>query len=266
MRKLINVLLSLFVVMQLSIPCTANSKLTEHNIMTKSEISVESEEFIEMKSCGLIPDEVISYIERAERENPNAKISLITTISENEKGMISYTNYRTYGNHELADWIVHVTNAHDMQNIISGNNAGGFCSTMLFAAATNSISYVIPFYSYAVTASMYLLGNTPYTANPGNKLNAAPAYDTYCKFTFVKWNGNWSLGVQSFYATLTTISWYLYLQSTNMQYSGVLSYNISLASNYYNNPDYTAVQYYQSGGLIEQRPTITIGNAQFNLY
>lgn len=41
---------------------------------------------------------------------------------------------------------------------------------------------------------------------------------------------------------------------------------IVLASNYYNNPDYTAVQYYQSGGLIEQRPTITIGNAQFYLY
>lgn len=137
---------------------------------------------------------------------------------------------------------------------------------MLFTAAVNSISYVIPFYSYAVTANLFILGNTAYTAGTGDKLNAAPAYSTYCKFTFVKWNGNWSLGVQSYSATLTTIAWYLYLQSTGIQYTGVGSYYVTRASNYYSNPDYIAVQYYQSGSLIEQRPILTIGSRSFYLY
>lgn len=267
MKKVLKLILALLVTIQFTVPCKAANDDSNHETLTTvRKIACDSEEFIAMKSEGHIPNEVLKYIEKAMLRNPDAEVSLIVDNSGNTRDNPTYTNYRTYGNHELADWVVHVQTAHNMQNVISGSSSGGFASTMLFSAAVNSISYVIPFYSYAVTAAQFILGNSSYTAGTGDKLNAAPSYSTYCKFTFVKWNGNWSLGVQSYNATLRTIAWYLYLQSTGTQYTGVGNYYLTRLSNYYSNPDYMAVQYYQTGGLIEQRPVLSIGTASFYLY
>ena len=232
------------------------------------EISIDSEEFSTIRESGKLPKEVLNYIDETRSKYPNAKVTI--TIPEKSLGAKGttdyYTNYRTYGGHQLADHIVTVSNAHNMKNVKTGTTAGHFASNVLYYVGTTLISSVVPFYQYAVDASNYLLSLTSYTADPGDKVNAAPAYTTKCKFTFVKWNNAWSLGVQSFNATNTTTSWYIYLKAINRQATKTVTYNKNIKSSHYNSPDSAAVQYYQSGGLIDPKPKVTLGNASFYLY
>ncbi len=236
--------------------------------MSANSISVNSNTFQTLIENGNIPREVLDYIIETQRTYPDAEITITSDLlpSGEASPNINYTNLRTYGGCQLADWVVHVSTAHNMQNILTGSSAGGFAQYLAYYLGSSFIFQKVPFASAAMTAAEYILNTNAYTAKAGDKLNAAPAYSTYTKYTYVKWNGNWTLGVQSFNATVTTISWYLYLQSKGTQYTATRSYNQNLKSSHYNSPDSAAVQNYQSGGIIDTKPKIKIGSVYFNLY
>lgn len=221
-----------------------------------------------------IPAEVRESVKRIHKKYPKATVTISSSANTNARSSelttassSSWGSFRTKKGYKLRDWTVKSQNAFEMSTIKKGKKAGDFIAAMIIYFLGQVCDKIQPYSSVGVTAAQFVFGSdSTYTAKSGDKLQAAPAFTSKEKFTYVYIGDQYFLGTKSYYTKLETISWYLYSSAKHKQKMKKRTYNKVYYSANYKSPDNKALIYYRDGGYIDQPPTLEIGNARFLLY
>ena len=200
----INTILKVFLLVSLcSNHVLGGSVITSHETEA-IHLNVTSSNVAELYDCKDLPVEVLQSISEILERHPNAEIEVFnhykpdTTLSPLASESY-WGSTRTYNGYTLKDWYIKTTDAFDMCLVLPDSSwqyAMSFSTQMIASYASNILSYLNPFLSYGVTAAQYLISNgNTYYASAGDKLNAAPQYICYEKFTYVYIDGQAYLGV-----------------------------------------------------------------------
>ena len=261
-KKIITFLLVLCLSIVMVTPCMAAETRDKRQVAKNNDV-------IENQFTGVeeIPKEVRDRVNELQEFYPNAEIEIISPEDETLSTYSTSSSWgtsRKYKGYTIKDWNVKIDNSFDMTRIANDANATDFCGNMLVYAGQTLLDTIIPFSSAGMTAIQYFTGTSNVvTAKDGYKLNAAPSYITYEKFTYVFIGDQYYLGAKSYKTNLVSVSWYL-AKDSNAK-TGVKSINRTYNSANYNSPDAKAVVYYGSGGYIDPENKINIGGKIFVL-
>lgn len=241
------------------VPCMA----AENGQEVKTYDVIESQ----IQEMGETPKEVMDRVEELHELYPNAEIEVIPPEDEEISTYATSSSWgtsRKYNGYTLKDWNVKVDNSFDMTRIANDANATDFCGNMLVYVGEALLDSMYPFSSAGMTAIQYFAGTSNVvTAKEGYKLNAAPSYITYEKFTYVFIGDQYYLGTKSYKTNLVSVSWYL-AKDSNAK-TGVRKINRTYNSANYSSPDAKAVVYYGSGGYVDPENKMNIGGKIFVL-
>lgn len=235
---------------------------------TAMRFSVTRENFEEIENSYDVPKEVADYVEDVLSKHKDAKISIdipnteISTYSSTG----SWSGTRTYKGYTLKDWNVTVNNAFSMTSVKTGTSSMKFADSLLLYGAGVLLDKVVPFGSAGVTLIDIVNTNSDTVrASSGDKVQVAPMYTSYTKFTYVKQGSDFVLGARTHKATLKQITWYLYSDNNNKQYTGKVTYNKTVSTSSYANPDAKAISSTGTGGYIEDYIYVSINGKKFVL-
>ena len=233
-----------------------------------SQICITESDSIQKYNEYDIPEEVQTYINEILSSKPNAEV--IIDLPGNSNLLMTSSGFwnpvRTYNGHLVKDWVVHITNCFSMTNIRNGVTAKNFASMILVNSSGILLDRIVPFGSAGITIAQYIFGNGTVTAGSGDKVNAAPQYESYSKFTYVNIGGTYQLGAETHMAKLKSVSWFYYNAASDSPSTKIYTYNSTFyKTTHYDNPDAIALSGVGMGGYIEPSIYITLGTTQFTL-
>lgn len=253
-----------------------------NNGFTEIEVTADSFSYIEANFD--IPPEVISDLQTMiERRVDGAKITLCipnnmpygieSEVSTAATEYPGWSSARTYKGYTIKDYIVKVSNAHDMTVVIPENSNNDtlvqyFTKKIMAYCGTTVIDSINPFGGIAVDLIDFFYSSCEgipnnIEASRKDKLSCAPKYTAYTYYTAIVLDGRNLVYATTFKSVLEQIAWYYYSYSSHTQYFATRTYNKSLYSTNHLSRDECAYQAMQSVVHVDKQIKIKINDINF---